>query len=222
MIAPSSTLVTRNCFLHRWHSSGVSCFGTVRIVVCQSRQMSEEVGPEAWWTVLVGITALLVAGACGVALWSAVPLASYVYFALAMAVLAALGAVWLILSLIGWFKFRALRWSLIAPALVLLTCALVALSVPSRIAFMASKDSLAAEAQECSTSATDRRIGVYQVRRIESVEHGCLFFIEGGLINSIGLAYLPGGAPYLGVPRHDGDIGYQELDGDWYTFVQVF
>lgn len=184
--------------------------------------MNEEVGPAAWWTVLVGITALLVACACGVALWSAVPLASYVYFALAMAALAALGAVWLILSLIGWFKFRAVRWSFIAPALVLVTCALVALSVPSRVAFMASKDSLAAEAQECLTSSTDRRIGAYQVRRVEAVDDGCLFFIEGGLINSIGLAYLPDGAPYLGDPRHDGDIGYQELHGDWYTFVQAF
>ena len=176
-------------------------FDTVRIFVCQGR---------------------LVAGACGVAPGSAVPLASYVYFALAMAVLAALGAVWLILSLIGWFKFRAWRWSLIAPALVLVTCALVALSVPSRIAFMLSHGSLAAEAQECSTSATDRRIGAYQVKRIQAVDNGCLFFIEGGLINSIGLAYLPAGAPYLGDPRHDGDIGYQELDGDWYTFVQLF
>ncbi|MGG7099871.1 hypothetical protein [Rhodococcus sp. 24CO] len=123
------------------------------------------------------------------------------------------------LSLIGWFKFRALRWSLIAPALVLVTCALVALSVPSRVAFMASQGSLAAEAQHCSTSSTDRRIGTYQVKRIQAVDNGCLFFIEGGLINSIGLAYLPARAPYLGDPRHDGDIGYQELDGDWYTFA---
>lgn len=96
----------------------------------------------------------------------------------------------------------------VAPALVLVTCALVALSVPSRVAFTASKDSLAAEAQECSTSSTERRIGAYQVGRI------CLFFIEGGLINSIGLANLPAGTPYLGDPRRDGDIGYQELHGD--------
>ncbi|MFE4500035.1 hypothetical protein ACFRFQ_09220 [Rhodococcus sp. NPDC056743] len=184
--------------------------------------MREDAGPADWWTVLVGITALLVAGACGVVLWSVVPLVSYAYYALAIVVLAVLGAVWLILSVIGWFKFRAMRWSLIAPGLVLVTGALVMLSVPSRVAFMASQSSLVAEAQECSTSSTDRRIGAYQVRRIEPVGDGCLFYLEGGLINSIGLAYLPDGAPYLGDPRHDGDIGYQAFDGDWYTFVQAF
>ncbi|YCN58404.1 hypothetical protein AB9M10_14030 [Rhodococcus erythropolis] len=45
---------------------------------------------------------------------------------------------------------------------------------------------------------------------------------RGRSIDSIGLAYLPDGAPYLGKPRRDGEIGYQEFDGDWYSFVQRF
>jgi len=123
---------------------------------------------------------------------------------------------------VGWFKFRALRVTAIAPVLVFATAVSVLLSVPSTVAFAVSKGALAAAAAECAQSWDARRIGVYQVRRIQPVDDGCLFYIEGGLIDPIGLAYLPEGAPYLGKPRHDGDIGYKEYNGAWYRFVQRF
>ncbi len=87
-----------------------------------------------------------------------------------------------------------------------------------------SKNRLTAVARECPKTFDDRRIGgVYRVWQIRPVDGGCLFYIEGGLIDSIGLAHLPNGAPYLGEPpRHDGDIGYREYHGDWYRFVQRF
>ncbi|GAA3158806.1 hypothetical protein GCM10020255_040840 [Rhodococcus baikonurensis] len=93
---------------------------------------------------------------------------------------------------------------------------------PSHVAFALSKDSLEAVAADCQKSLENQTIGVYRVLQVWPVGNGCRFHIEGGLIDSIGLAYLPDGAPYLGKPRHDGDIGYQEFDGDWYSFVQRF
>ena len=185
--------------------------------------MTDTARPAPWWTALTGVTAVLVTLTCGVILWSFIPPVVYFpIFALASAMLLGLGGIWLILGLIGWVKHRSWRPSALAPAAVLLTVASVMLSVPSQVAFTMSKKSLADAARECSESFADRRIGAYQVRRIQPVDNGCLFFIEGGLIDSIGLAYLPDGAPYLGEPRHDGDIGYEEYAGDWYRFVQRF
>lgn len=176
-----------------------------------------------WWTGATALTALLVGGVCGVILWAFTPpVVAYPQFALAAAGLLILGGIWLVLALVGWFRYRALRWSTVAPALVLLTAALVAAAVPSRVAFAVSKDALLTAAHECPDSFETRRIGLYTVWQTLPVENGCLFFVEGGLIDSIGLAYLPGGAPRLGEPRHDGDIGYQVYEEDWYTIVRRF
>ncbi|NMM85612.1 hypothetical protein B2J88_14740 [Rhodococcus sp. SRB_17] len=185
--------------------------------------MTVDKRPASWWTVLTWFTVVLVALACGVIVWSFMPpVVFFPVFALASAVLATLGAVWLVLGLIGWIKYRALRLSAVAPALVLITLTLVMVSVPSRVAFAVSKDSLAAVAVDCQKSLDAQRIGVYRVVQIWPDSNGCRFQIEGGLLNSIGLAYLPDGAPYLGEPRSDGDIVYEEFDGDWYVFVRGF
>ncbi|NGP09345.1 hypothetical protein G6038_28525 [Rhodococcus sp. 14C212] len=169
------------------------------------------------------LTAVLVALVCGVILGAFMPpVVFFPYVALASSVLVVLGAVWVGLGLIGWFRYRALRASAVAPVLVVLTVVLVALSVPSRVAFAVSRNALAAEARRCPQSWTDQRIGVYRIWQIRPVEGGCLFFIEGGLIDSIGLAYLPDGAPHLGDPRRDGEIGYRPYSGPWYRFVQRF
>lgn len=82
--------------------------------------------------------------------------------------------------------------------------------------------SLSTAADHCVQSFEGTTLGVYRVYRTQPVEGGCLFFIEGGLLNSIGLAHFPDGAPYIGEPQHEGDIGYEEFDGDWYQFEQLF
>ncbi|MCX5044038.1 hypothetical protein OG921_12750 [Aldersonia sp. NBC_00410] len=180
--------------------------------------------PPRWWRVSMGVAlTVLVSVACGVVLWaSAAPVVDFVYIVLAGWALLFLGIAWLVLALIGLLRYRAYRASLIAPVLVLTTAALVVFSVPSWIGFQVSKGGLADAAAECRDSVEKVRIGVYEVSRIAHREEGCLFYTQGGLIDSVGVAYLPGGAPYLGRPRHDGEIGYSHLDGDWYRFVEAF
>jgi len=169
------------------------------------------------------VTVVLVGIVCCVIVWTFVPpVVVFPWFALASALLLGLGVVWSVLGLIGWFGFRSLRITTIAPAVVLVTAALVMLSVPSTVAFAVSKPSLVAASAQCVQSWNDHWIGVYRVWRVQPVDGGCLFYIEGGLIDSIGLAYLPDGAPHLGKPRRDGDIGYEHYNGDWYRFVQRF
>lgn len=185
--------------------------------------MSSKAHPATWWTALSALTAVFVVLVCGVILWAFMPpVVFFPYFALAASVLVILGAVWVGLGLVGWFRYRAVRASAVAPVLVMLTVVLVAMAVPSRVAFAVSKNALADAAHQCPQSWTDQRIGVYRIWQIRPVEGGCLFFIEGGLIDSIGLAYLPDGAPYLGDPRRDDDIGYRPYSGPWYRFVQRF
>jgi hypothetical protein len=180
--------------------------------------------PPPWWRFSVGIVlTILVALACGVMLWAfMVPVVFFVYAALAGWALLFLGVAWLVLAVLGWFRYRAYRASLIAPVLVLVTVALVVFSVPFWIGFQVSKGGLADAAAQCDDSIENVRIGVYEVSRIADRQEGCLFYTRGGLIDSVGIAYLPGGAPYLGEPRRDGDIGYGHLEGDWYWFVQRF
>nr|WP_296769621.1 hypothetical protein [Rhodococcus sp. (in: high G+C Gram-positive bacteria)] len=185
--------------------------------------MTDKTDASTWWKWSTGITAALVATACGVILWSfSPPVVFFPIYALAQAVLLFLGAVWLVFAMIGWFRYRGLRWTAIAPALVILTAALVLFSVPSRTAFLVSKSSLETVAADCADSQQDRRIGAYSVLQIRRMDKGCLFFIQGGLIDSIGLAYLPDSDPRIGKPRHDGDFGFEEFSGDWYRFVQRF
>lgn len=133
-----------------------------------------------------------------------------------------LGGVWIVFTAIGWVKYRALRWSAVAPVLVVVTAALVMFSIPPTFAFAVSERSLSTAANHCTQSFADTTRGVYRVYQVQPVDGGCLFFIEGGLFQSIGLAYFPDRAPDLHEPRREGDIGYEEFDGDSYQFEQLW
>lgn len=179
--------------------------------------------PASWWVWLSVITAVLVAATCGVVLWSFLPPVVYFpFFALAAWAMVILGAMWLVLTTIGWFKYRALRWSAAAPGVVVLTAALVVFSVPPTVAFAVSERSLDNAADHCTQSFESTTLGVYRVYMIQPVDGGCLFYIEGGLIQSIGFARFPDEAPDPRKARQDGEIEYETFDGDWYQFKQLF
>ena len=165
----------------------------------------------------------MVAVACGIVLWaSAAPVVDFVYVAIAEFGLLILGGAWIVLTWIGFQRYRASWASLLVPVLVVLTFVLSYLSVPFWIGFQVSKPALRDAADDCGATGP-RQLGLYDVRMVRAAdEGGCLFFTQGGLIDSVGIAYLPGGAPNLGEPRHEGDIGYRHIEGDWYRFVQRF
>src|SRR3989304_5560219 len=126
--------------VNQWNNS-IRCRSAVT-ALCKGCPMTdgdpttERGGPASWWKVTAIVTAVLVTLTCGVIVWSFMPPVVYFpFFALAASVLLGLGGVWLILSLIGWMKYKTLRLSTIAPVIVLVTGALVTLSVPSHVAF---------------------------------------------------------------------------------------
>lgn len=98
---------------------------------------------------------------------------------------------------------------------------MIGAGIPFEVGFRLSKPDLEATAADCIERQI-LRIGVYHVWRIEVVDAGCMFYTNGGLVDSVGIAYMPDGVPYLGQPRTDGDVGYFPIEGDWYRFLKQF
>ncbi|MBY6540286.1 hypothetical protein HQ325_16550 [Rhodococcus sp. BP-349] len=133
-----------------------------------------------------------------------------------------LGAAWLVLTVVGWIKYRAWKLASIAVAIVAATAVLVVLSVPFRVAFAVSKGPLTDIATACSATPAGGWAGAYELDGVSAVDGGCLIYVEGGFLDQVGFAYMPDGAPKLGPPDGEQQIGYAGLDGDWYTFVHRF
>ncbi|MDI9930867.1 hypothetical protein QM588_10690 [Rhodococcus sp. IEGM 1354] len=82
---------------------------------------------------------------------------------------------------------------------------------------------MTATAVDCPKAAYDKRIGLYTVIRTQPVDDGYRFFMEGGLIDSIGLGYFPDVAPpHSTNPYRGRDITFKPFDGDRYLFVQRY
>jgi len=179
--------------------------------------------PSMWWRwSMYAVTALTVIP-CGVILWAFIPpTVLFPIFALAAWLLVFLGVAWLVLLVIGLAKYRAWKPATVAVVLVLGTATLVALAVPSRAAFALSRGELTSMATDCNGSVHGDRVGLYSVLDTQPVTGGCLIYVEGGLIDSVGFAYFPEGAPSLGKPQRDGDIGYRKWADHWFTFTEAF
>ncbi|MBY6352352.1 hypothetical protein [Rhodococcoides corynebacterioides] len=180
--------------------------------------------PDApsWWEASVVVITAIAAAACAVLLYSLTPPAAMIWLLAASGwLLLILGAVWLVLTIVGWVRYRAWKLSSIAVVVVAATVVLAGMSVPFTVGFAMSKSSLAEVAEDCTAPGGDR-IGVYVFEGLKAADGGCLIYVEGGVVDQVGFAYLPGGAPRLGPPAGEQEIGYAELDGDWYTFLRRF
>ncbi|MFI1464840.1 hypothetical protein [Nocardia carnea] len=174
-----------------------------------------------WWRISIVVITLSVSVCCVVILWLLMSDAAFPALVLAGWVLVLLGALWLVIGLFGVVRYRRYRLLLFAPGAVVLTCALVWAGVPGNLGWRISGDSLERLAAGCDASAHGR-YGVYTITSVVKRDGGCLLYTDGGLIDLVGFAYFPHGAPGQGPPRHDGDIGYTLLEGSWYRFVEQF
>lgn len=183
--------------------------------------MPDKPRPATWWIILTVIVAILVAVACAVVLWSYIPPVRWEsYFVLSATTLTSLTLVWLVLAVIGLIKYRGLRWTAITPVLVFVTVGLVALSVPSTVAFAVSEDALNAAAETCPVVPEHEQIGAYDVWTTRKVGTGCFFFVRGGdAIGSTGLAHLQDDPPDVVDPYNRMAFDYTELGDDWFEFV---
>ncbi|QBJ98516.1 hypothetical protein ERC79_03080 [Rhodococcus sp. ABRD24] len=178
-----------------------------------------------WWRLAIGgIVPALTVATCLWIIWSFVPPSGSVpAFVLGEWALLVLGGIWSVLVAVGLVRYGWHRLVLVAPVIVVLTAALVAFSVPERFGWWMSKDDLLRAAVACVDPPESDHIGLYEVLWVDRVgERGCRFHTSGGFLDLVGVAYLPGMQPYIGDVRHDGDIGYRHLEGDWYSFTQRF
>lgn len=152
------------------------------------------------------------------------PAVNLPYFFLAWTLAAPVAGMWLLLGLVGWFKYSSIRPTAVAPVLVLVTSGLVALSVPQAFAFAVSKNALNAAAEECPRLTDYELFGVYRVwNTVPLDENGCRFYIRGGgTVDGVGMAFVPGGPPSENDADYDEDVTYREYDGDWYEFDHRF
>lgn len=180
--------------------------------------------PSAWWVTLSAMTAALVALVCSIFLWAFVPpVMNQTYFFLAMWAATAVCLPWAILGIVGWMKYRTVRWTAVAPIMAVLTAGCIALSIPSNVAFAVSKSAITDAAERCpNVDEQEQRFGLYRVWHTVAVEGGCLLYIRGGGDDfGIGLAYLPDGPPQGTDFGHRRTIEYTERDGDWYEFAET-
>ncbi|MBF6167369.1 hypothetical protein IU486_21805 [Streptomyces gardneri] len=174
-----------------------------------------------WWRVSVAVITLLVSLCCVATLWLLMSDAAFPYLVLAGWALVLLGALWLVIGLFGAIRYRRYLRLLLAPGAVALTCALAWADLPEDFGWRVSAGSLERLATSCDASAHGR-YGVYTITSVVERDDGCLLYTDGGLIDPVGFAYFPHGAPRQGPPRSDGDVGYTPLEGSWYRFVQRF
>ncbi len=174
-----------------------------------------------WWRASIAVITLSVSVCCVAMLWLLMSDAGFPALVVTGWALVLLGALWLMIGLFGAIRYRRYRSLLFAPGAVVLTCALAWAGIPGNLGWRISGGSLERLAAGCEASAPGR-YGVYTITSVVKRADGCLLYTDGGLIDPVGFAYFPRGAPGQGPPRHDGDIGYTPLEGSWYRFVQRF
>lgn len=175
-----------------------------------------------WWRIAAGgvlpvATALLCATT--IVLFIA-PFPLFPAVVLAELAFVALGTVWIVLATVHGLRYRWDRRILAAPAMVVVTAALVVADVPYRLGWLAAQDAMTEAARSCVETTENHWISVYDVRGVSEHDGGCHFALSGGLINSVGLAYLPEGAPTTGDERHVG-YNYEPIGDDWYKYIYV-
>lgn len=173
-----------------------------------------------WWRVWQGpVLGILAGGMCAVVLWAAVtPVTNFIYAALAFCACVVVGVVWLIFAVVGWLRYRTVRRSLIAPAIVVTTAMLIIFSVPFQVGFALSEGRLTELAATCKPSGADSQAGVYSIRRVVAIgDSGCLFYTDGGFLDDVGVVYLPSG-PTDEIRAGFESIEFSHVSGDWYRF----
>lgn len=204
---------------------GTSPFSHERVyaaLTAPSTPADQRRDPPAWWEASVVVITAVAAAACAVLLYSLTPPSAMIWLlAVSGWLLLILGAVWLVLTIIGWVRYRAWKLSSLAVIVVAVTALLAGVSAPFTVGFALSKGELAEVASDC-TAPVGGRVEVYVFEGLKAVDGGCLIYVEGGVVDQVGFAYLPDGAPRLGPSAGEQEIGYAELDGDWYTFLRRF
>jgi hypothetical protein len=173
-----------------------------------------------WWRVWQGPVLGILAGVmCAVVMWAAVtPVTTFVCAAFAFCAGVVIGIVWLVFAVVGWLRYRTVRRSLVAPVIVVTTAVLVVFSIPFEVGFALSENRLTDLAATCRPSREGSQAGVYTIRRVVAIgDSGCLFYTDGGFLDDVGVAYLPGG-PTGEVRARFESIELRHISDDWYRF----
>lgn len=149
----------------------------------------------------------------------------YLPAAVALALLFATGAIWVIDSIyVRWKHRRGTWWMVTWP---LLAAVGVTLALAARPDFEDSRPEFEEVARQLlatpgSTSVSDLRIGRFEVATAYDTQQGDVFFKDNRTTmfsTESGLAYSPDGPP--APPSRDGEFTSEHIDGSWYRYQRV-
>ncbi|WP_194814360.1 hypothetical protein [Nocardia sp. XZ_19_385] len=169
-----------------------------------------------WWLVATNAVTVLVTLCYAVLLWNTGTEGEFFVGLFGLLALLGLGVVWIIITIIGLLAYRTFLASLITPLIVLTGMGLAWAEIPQKLAWWASRDALGRAASTCDEHGDSGRIGVYTITRVQRTPDGCLFYTDGGFLNRVGFAHLPGGAP----ATPPAVMQYTSLGGPWYRFME--
>ncbi|MFJ1457368.1 hypothetical protein [Nocardia sp. N2S4-5] len=151
---------------------------------------------------------------CLALLWVSMSRESFGFAYSSYILLQLVGLVWLAISVIGLWRYRIWRRSLIAPAVAVLAYSMLWTGMPEKLGWTLSKDALEHAAVTCAPS-NGTRLGVYHVSSIAKRDGGCWLYTEDSFMgSSVGFAYFPDSAPRPTSHK----TSYRHFDGPWYTF----
>ncbi|MFZ2529216.1 MAG: hypothetical protein WAX14_16425 [Rhodococcus sp. (in: high G+C Gram-positive bacteria)] len=132
------------------------------------------------------------------------------------------GIAWVVLAGIQTFRYHWDRRILVAPLVVTVTALVLTSGIPRTVGWAMTAGSLRAHAERCTDSDQPRQIGVYSVAQTRALPAGCVFLLDGGFLNTIGVAHLPDGPTSLGEDDVRGATAWTAIDNGWYRFILPF
>ncbi|MEV2223943.1 hypothetical protein AB0E01_29255 [Nocardia vinacea] len=181
---------------------------------------SKKAAPKVW-AAIMGVTTAAAGLCCAFLLWIQGADGGLPYLLLAGIGLVCVGAIWFAAGIWGLIAYRTYLLTLLAPVLVLGAFALLLTGVMPKLSWWISRDAFTEVGTACAATSSDRWIGVYHIRHIGKYDGGCLFYTDGGLLDSVGFAYMPDGVPAAAHPGY-ARIEYTPFEGAWYRFSEPF
>ncbi|WP_338760216.1 hypothetical protein V7968_31405 [Nocardia vulneris] len=165
-------------------------------------------------TVAIAVAAVAV---CLAMLWGEMSRESLRYTLGMAALLLAVGVACLVTGLVGALRYHTWRLSLIAPAVAILSIAVGAAGIPSKVGWALSRDAFEQAAVTCARTK-ETRLGVITVTAITHRDGGCRLYTRDRLLDPVGFAYFPDSPPVAASPEDS----YTHFEGPWYRFYDGF
>ncbi|WP_194852845.1 hypothetical protein [Nocardia sp. SYP-A9097] len=129
------------------------------------------------------------------------------------------GGIWVAVAVAGVNAYGAWRISVVAPLLFVLSVALLYTGAPQRVGWLLSRSALDRAAATCTDVDGLRRVGLYRIDHVRTIDQGCTFSLAESGFGIDGFAYIPSGEPPRLPPNASAGDRYRHVEGAWYSYA---